>query len=327
MRVPRFVDLDALPDSFAFQEGFSRPDWKRIWAAVERVATPAQWHDAWQEIAIQWVKRLQSELGGGYVPTLSPNFILLSELSPGEVRRLGSHAEQVSEVVRGQLGWATRRDVYGPGAILLFTDEDDYYQYVSYYYPEGLHPTSVGCMIPDWYLHLAVQTRGGMALSDVLSHELAHLALAHLPLPRWLDEGYATSVEQRLGSMPNRFLDRELRARHLAFWDSQRLQEFWAGTSFAVPGESNELSYSLAEILVNFLAREPQAFMDFVGHAQRDDGGQTAALDCLGAGLGDVVETFLGEGDWRPYRHRMVECWRNAGWHREQSTAEAGGAG
>jgi len=25
--------------------------------------------------------------------------------------------------------------------------------------------------------------------------------------------------------------------------------------------------------------------------------------------LGDAIATFLGEGNWRPYRKAMVECW------------------
>jgi len=42
------------------------------------------------------------------------------------------------------------------------------------------------------------------------------------------------------------------------------------------------------------------------------DGGQTAALDCLGLSLGDVAARFLGPGDWRPYRKALTNIWRDS---------------
>ncbi|MBU6402300.1 MAG: hypothetical protein KGS61_18430 [Verrucomicrobia bacterium] len=42
-------------------------------------------------------------------------------------------------------------------------------------------------------------------------------------------------------------------------------------------------------------------------------------LDCLGVNLGDTVATFLGEGNWRPYRKSMVDRWEVAGWNKESN--------
>jgi len=47
----------------------------------------------------------------------------------------------------------------------------------------------------------------------------------------------------------------------------------------------------------------------FVKQADWRDAGQTAALECLDADLGDVIATFLGPGDWRPWRKAMVTLW------------------
>jgi hypothetical protein len=50
----------------------------------------------------------------------------------------------------------------------------------------------------------------------------------------------------------------------------------------------------------------------FLKLAHRSDAGQTAAIECLGVDLGNMMATFLGEGDWRPRRKAMVELWEAA---------------
>jgi len=71
-------------------------------------------------------------------------------------------------------------------------------------------------------------------------------------------------------------------------------------------------------VLVKLLSErgETNAFHAFLEAAHRDDAGQTAALDILGADLGELAGTFLGEGNWRPQRKAMVECWEAAGWQK-----------
>jgi hypothetical protein len=107
-------------------------------------------------------------------------------------------------------------------------------------------------------------------------------------------------------------LDHELRDRHLAFWNAESIQKFWTGVSFGEAGDSNELSYSLAEIIVNLLLSQSKNFGEFVKHADWHDAGQTAALDVFGSDLGATAGTFLGEGSWCPRRKAMVECWEAA---------------
>jgi len=108
----------------------------------------------------------------------------------------------------------------------------------------------------------------------------------------------------------------ELAERHFAFWNEANIQSFWAGTSFYVPGDSNELSYSLAQVFLKLLQERAQgdAFRVFLEAATQDDAGQTAAMDVIGIDLGDIAGEFLGEGCWRPQRKAMKACWEAAGW-------------
>jgi hypothetical protein len=133
--------------------------------------------------------------------------------------------------------------------------------------------------------------------------------VAHLRLPLWLNEGLAMLFQRTVAMAPHPLVDYELKERHLAFWNQETIQEFWSGISFRKPGDSNELSYSLAEITLTLLLEQPGDWGTFFKQAQWDDAGQTAALDFLGIDLGDVMSTFLGEDDWRPRRKAMVALW------------------
>jgi hypothetical protein len=59
-------------------------------------------------------------------------------------------------------------------------------------------------------------------------------------------------VERKIEHRPL-LLDQEAVDRHSRHWTEKTIQTFWAGTSFYIPGESNALSYRLAEILVALL--------------------------------------------------------------------------
>jgi len=145
----------------------------------------------------------------------------------------------------------------------------------------------------------------------VLAHELTHNCVVHLKLPLWLNEGLAEMFERTVADARDPVLDYDLKERHLAFWNSETIQEFWSGISFQKPGDSNQLSYSLAQIVLSLLLEKPGDWGSFLKQAQWGDAGQTAAMDCLGTDLGEVMSTFLGEGDWRPRRKAMVALWES----------------
>lgn len=174
--------------------------------------------------------------------------------------------------------------------------------------PVGIHPTSGGCLIHKDYVHIAIPYVPH-GLRQTIAHELTHNCLVHLKLPLWLNEGLAQLFQHAVATQPRPLLNHELRERHLAFWNEQTVQEFWAGVSFRKPGDSNHLSYSLAEIILNLLTENQGDWGGFIKNADWRDAGQTAAFDFLGADLGSVMATFLGEGDWRPRRKEMAALW------------------
>jgi hypothetical protein len=109
----------------------------------------------------------------------------------------------------------------------------------------------------------------------------------------------ARTFERLICGFYTPILDGDLAERHHEFWTTERLQEFWKGAAFD-DSQANELSYSLAEILIELAAQEGKDFAGFLAHATFKDGGIAAAKEYLGKSLGELAGTFLGPGDWEP---------------------------
>jgi len=313
------LNLDDLPGAFSFAEGFSRPDWKVIGKAIED-----RWDDGnrrlpWDHAILQWTKKLATELGGKYDVSRMGRCLLVSDLESQVDQRLLRSAEsamiKISEALPG-IAW---KDFIGLHVILVFGEDDDYYQYLSWFYPEGEHPATAGVHIHKGYPHIACFFSRETSVAQTITHELVHHGIYHLRVPLWLHEGLAQTTERLLGSQRAGMLSDDLPERHHRFWDEKLIQKFWAGTSFDEPGESVELSYSLAEVLLQLLAKEREDFLAFIAAVDYYDAGQTAALDCLGKCLGETVGTFLGPGNWRPQRKAIKECWEKQRKKIEQS--------
>ena len=84
--------------------------------------------------------------------------------------------------------------------------------------------------------------------------------------------------------------------------DEKKIQEFWTGRSFNRPDEGQDLSYHLAQFLVQSLARNFQSFKQFVLQAHFEDSGESAARAVYNNTLGYLIEGVLGEGEWSPKR-------------------------
>jgi hypothetical protein len=331
-----FIRDGELQAAFTVAHGFHRADWNTIRIWIERNVAPPDHDQAWNEAALLWVEMLRDDLGGNYVVRQSRQTILLCDQDEETAGWLLEYAGRAVDGVKQHLrevawGGALTRDV-----LLVFSDEDDYYQYVSHHCPDGEQAASGGMCIHSEYTHIAMPWHDALDAANTVVHELTHGCLAHLSLPAWLNEGVALTL-QRLIAPPSRapgqgdqqviftaainwnppMMWDELAERHFEFWNEKNIQSFWAGTSFYEPGDSNALSYSLAEVLVKLLSErgDAAAFRSFLQAAQHDDAGQSAALDILSADLGEIAGTFLGEGEWRPKGKAMVAAWDSAGWN------------
>lgn len=295
--------IDLRPDT---EYGFSYPDWKFVAEQVRAAFPREKWWPVYHTLAQRWLLQIKLELGGDYHCYESENLLLVSAEGATRSRSLLHSAESSLAFLHQQCGSLLKRTAYGKRAIIAFSDEDDYYTYISHFHRDGAHSLSSGVMIHAGYLHIAINLYGVKNASQIITHELVHNCIAHLPVPTWLHEGFAQKLEHLAGS--NQFvLDHDLVEKHHSFWTGENIQQFWAGTSFYGPDEGNKLSYSLAEILVNLLADDWNRFLEFVRLADHRDAGQDAALKALDRSLGDVVGDFLGPGNWRPQRKIIAD--------------------
>jgi len=300
------TDLTELDMGFEMVEGFSRPDWKTIYDFIKTYVPSDDLSAMWNYIAVKWLEELSADLGGNSHVRESHNFYCLSDLDAKTTRTLVTYAEFVVETIRGCLGKAAWSGYNGKHVLLLFSDPDDYYSYISYFYHEGTHILSGGVFIRRGYAHIALPFFDTLSAQHTLAHELTHNLLCHLPIPVWLNEGLAVVVEHlvtRRGFM----LDGDLIERHRNHWNETNIQLFWAGITYGMPGDDSQLSYSLGEILVNLLSEKGADFIGFVKAADWRDAGQDAAVNYFGQGLEEFLGGFLGPGNWRPQRKAIAD--------------------
>jgi hypothetical protein len=198
--------------------------------------------------------------------------------------------------------------------VIAFDDAETYYRYVSYYYPKrGKFAVSGGIQISTGCSHFVTVKRDLRTVEPVIAHEMTHSCVAYLPLPSWLNEGLAVNTEHRLaGSSLSHYTPQELREKHRAFWGKEEIQQFWSGDSFYRIDEGTLLSYDLARIMVEQMAKDWEQFERFVLAANRNDAGALAAQQHLGVDLGDYVYALLEKrptSGWAP----DSRIWKNEG--------------
>lgn len=297
---------------YELEHGFSYPNWEKVWSWVNGQVPPGSRDAACRKAAREWLRQLCQDLGGNYRAYESDKFLLMCAEGRRVSETLLDYAETSQTAISRQLGELSGREVYGKQLLLVFSDDDDYYAYISHYYPDGTHNLSTGIFISTGgYDHIAMPFTFVFAAKTILTHELVHNSLFQLSLPTWLNEGLARRIECSLANRGFK-LDPDLVDRHRAFWNVENIQEFWAGTSFDKPGDSAQLSYSLGEIIVEILGEDCPEFLDFIAEADWRDGGQDAAVRLLGKDLGEVAGGFLGDGAWRPNRKKLSNLFEAA---------------
>ena len=279
-----------------FQSTYGLPvcNWEPVRAWIDTLPEEAR-GPAWTDCERAWLLHLRDALGPTYRLEESDSAFLVSAL---DRRQAAATLEFMSRTARriGMVldGVALASD-WGKDILVVFDDDDRYYEYASHYYPEeGEFALSAGMHINHGCSHF-ITVRGDLrSVEPVIAHEMTHAFLAHLPIPAWLNEGIAVNTEQRLcGVAPGLATPAQMRAQHLDYWGEEEVQEFWLGKSFLRTDQGNKLSYDLARILVAHYSRDWNAFRDFVLAADSADAGQEAAKRFLGCSLGTAVAAIL----------------------------------
>lgn len=280
-------------------------DWERIDEdAPQQTAADAQ-HLYRTSAARAWLEAMNPPLGEHYRISESADFLLLSNLQDRPAEVLLATCQRMLARIRRSLGELAVEQGSGKHVVIVFEDNDAYYDYVSHYYPDdGEYAMSSGMFIKAGYGHFVMPLEGIDQMEPTIAHELTHCLLQHLPIPAWLNEGLAVNTEHTLfpqlaAPAAQMYFPHEIAAQHAAYWDAASIQTFWSGKSFLLADDGNRLSYDLARKITALAAGDEAGFRAFVAAARMDDAG-LGAEHHLGYPIQHLLEAVLGEGEWSP---------------------------
>lgn len=295
------MTLDWLSQYIKEVDGIPRPNWTGIYEYIDKNINDTDQDELWNNIATNWVNRLINTLSGDYKIHESDNFILVTTESEKYVTNFLKFLESSLRKTLTTLHGIASDEGFGKYVVIIFDDIDNYYSYMSYFYPEdGEYGLSSGVYLNEGYGHFAFPYQELSYAESIAAHELTHALLSHLPIPRWLDEGMAVSIEDIITSSSPLRMNNRLYSQHESFWGEDEIQEFWSGDSFYRTDEGQNLSYQLAQFAVDALSKEYETFIQFTNKAHFSDGGELAANEVYQGSLANLISNFFGDGEWLP---------------------------
>ena len=287
---------------FEDSHGFPRPNWTALEDFILTEVDAEKFDEAWDTATGHWLRRIQAAQPGRYSFAASKYLHLLSPHTERECARMLQQADRIYGHIANVLGTLSTLS-FGKIVVLRFREAEEYYHYISHFHGEDReNPMSGGMFIAHGYPHIVCLADDFNLFCTTFAHELSHLLVAHLPLPAWVNEGVAMTFEADIGR--SHLPQSEETDKHRRYWNEDTIQDFWSGESFVNAGEAFALGYGLAAVLFDIIRKElkppPDAFRAFIQHADRADGGASAAQQYLRAELSEIVEEFLGPGDWNP---------------------------
>lgn len=295
------ISMDWLKPYFPVVNHFPKPKWKMIAQEVEKNHANDDSHKIWHDISQYWVNRILAVLPHQYAAFESENFILVTSESQSYVEQYLKFLEYCLKKILSTLHSIASDKGYGKLVVFIVDDMDQYYQYISDYYPEGgEYGLSSGIYLNDGYGHFVFPHQELTQAESITAHEMTHALLSHLPIPAWLNEGMATGIENLLTHSSPLLMDSKSYQRHQSFWGEPEIQEFWNGDAFYRTDEGQSLSYDLAQFAVHSLSQDYPSFIEFANQAHFKDGGEAAAHVVFGGSLGNLIQQFFGPGNWQP---------------------------
>ncbi|MES2612219.1 MAG: hypothetical protein V4679_18345 [Pseudomonadota bacterium] len=281
-----------------------RMDWQALDHWAGQAASPEAATEAITQGRRAWLLHLRDAIGPHMHLHESPDVSILSPLEPAVAQAMAGYVGKTRQRIARVLDGVARFNPGEKSVLLVLESEELYYRYVGQFYPDGGEfAFSGGMFIHNGCPHFVVVQADLSTIEPVIAHELTHSALSYLRLPTWLDEGLAVNTEHRLtGARRPAQTPQAMHQRHLAFWNAERVQEFWSGDSFHRTDDGNALSYDLARIAVEQMARDWPAFSRFATSARRSDAGAEAAASALGIDLGSYIGALVqATEDWAPH--------------------------
>jgi hypothetical protein len=279
---------------------FPRPQWHDFAAQIPEEHPDEKLTALWSRAAEVWVEAIRAQLPPEFHTDVTELFRVLCPLDAAETAQFARFCDDCLLQLQQSLHEIASEALPTPYVVLAFATPEQYYDYVSFYYPDGESGGSAGMHITQDYPHIAM-TFVRWDWKRLLAHELTHAVLSSLPIPAWIDEGLAQVFEDEVLEGRSFTPTPELRRESREYWSDRSLEEFWSGAAFLLPDDGQRLAYALAEVMVHRLLRDHgDVFTGFVRAAHYRDAGAAAAIDILNCKIADLAASFLGPGEWMP---------------------------
>ncbi len=257
----------------------------------------AQRDELWGQACQLWVDRLTEVLQPDTRQWASRHFTILSAAEESEAAHLATFFDQAVD------GDCTLLPGVAPpehGLLVLVEQQDRYYDYIDFAYPDdGEYGGSSGIFLDQPVPQLVFPRTDIGHSKTVAAHEITHYCVSRLPLPTWLNEGLACTLEAVLAGQPGLQFGAVELIELRETWHVDNIQEFHSGTGICNPELSNQ-SYLLATMAVKALTHDTERFVEFLHAASFEDAGQAAMQKVFGRGIEGLLQQFLGPGDWSP---------------------------
>ena len=172
------------------------PNWEQVYKQANNLEAKNDPNELWCDIARTWMSHLVDRLTDKYTRTESDNFILISVHNYSFNESLLIFLERTRKRLLKKGTGILNDDGFGKYVVIAFADTDSYYDYVSYFGPqEGVFGMSSGMFINGGYGHFVFFESRLDEVEQIAAHEMTHALLDHLPIPLWLNEGMAVSLE------------------------------------------------------------------------------------------------------------------------------------
>lgn len=117
--------------------------------------------ELWCNIVRTWMERLKTRFPDEYAVHESENFILLTSEDEKYVTLFLNFLEKTLKNIISTLPGIVSDEGDGKHVVLIFDDIDDYFSYLSYFYPEeGVFGLCVGVSLNKGYGHFAFPYKG-----------------------------------------------------------------------------------------------------------------------------------------------------------------------
>ena len=296
------ADRETARSFMTTDHGLPHVDWGAADAWIERTEPDCAQHQrARRGVAAAWLDELRDALEDDHRRWRSASVEGLAPLESNLSAGVRDVADRSLKVIHQSLSQLWGGDPIPPVGVIALASKDDYYSFVSHYYPdEGTWGTSGGMYIRETFPVLVLPMQVRHAYPATIAHELTHHALKALDLPIWAEEGLTQMMEERVTGQTDFVFDRQKRERHGEHWSAVGLNRFWSGESYhSAEDDEQELAYNLSEVMARtLLADHPKRFMAFAKEARSADFGAAAAKKHLGVSLSELAARSLGDGDW-----------------------------